>query len=575
MARVRIAAALVAATLAANAGWWSGAGAQEAAPAPEAAAAVGPRCTQRQVDARVYRYLGLTEQALSSDGERLVYDSWEVVGTYYVADREQVHLYDAATRIRTDLTSPRYGDARYPRISADGATVVFGAQALADGSAVDPAGPNGSWPDGAGRPEAAPEILIRPSGEEVYAYDVASGETTQVSPDGDGVESFPIEMSADGRRILYWAETDDSVYATLGPYALRVHDTGDDTTTEVVPDVGFWGLGAAAISPDGATVAFSSARDLVGRNADGNLEVFLFDVDTNHLEQLTETGDADNWVQPFTAGGRLLQIASDADLGGGADESGLAGYLYDLVTDEYRRRSELGPDGVLSEDGTHVANASGENPVGTNGDRGLEFSFFDVATGVGNLVTETPALAEYLLSWDVSPTGAALAYTTAAQRPGASNRLVLATDCDPAPRPDATIGTTTGGPFVGDDVYWALGSARQKQVVTAAPRSTTRFTVPLQNDRAAPDVFRIDGDSDPVAGYRVRYLRGDVDVTQRVEAGTYFTEEVAPGASVVLTVEVSTAGRRATGPNVVVDLTARSWVNPIARDTVRAKVRLG
>ena len=577
MGRGRSAGVLVGSVLVAAALVAAPARAQEPAPAPEAAVAIGPnRCTQRQVDTRLYRYLGVSEQALSADGERLVYDSWTLVGTYYVPDDERVHLYDAGTRTRTDLTSPLYGEARYPRISADGAIVVFGAQAVGGGSPLDAVGPNAQVrPDGSGRPERAPEIIIRPSGDEVFAYDVATDSARQLSPPGDGAESFPIDLSANGDRVLYWAETDESVYATLGPYALRVYDASDNATVEVVPDVGYWGLGAAAISPDGTMVAFTSDRDLLGENPDLNLEVFLFDVETGRLDQLTATeDDTHNWAQSFTDDGRLLQLASEADLVGGGARGETVRYLYDLLTDSFRLRSELGPEGELSEDGSHIATASSENPVGTNADRGVESWLFDVATGRSSQVTETPHRDEYLLSSDVSATGSALAFTTGAQRPGASNRLVLATGCDPAPRPDATIGTTNDGPFVGDDVYWALGSARQKQVVAAGPRSTTRFTVPLQNDRAATDVLRLDGDFTPVSGYRVRYLRGDVDVTQQVEAGTYFTEAVPAGAATVVTIEVTTAGRRATGPNVVVDLTARSWTNPIARDAVRAKVRL-
>lgn len=550
------------------------AGAQEAAPPPEAAAAAGPtRCTQRQVDAGFLRYFGVTDQALSAHGDRLAYDSFELVGDYYVPDHERVHLFDTTTRARTTLTSPLYNDASFPRLSLDGDTVVFRADPVQDDPSVQGSGPNGQLRPGiGGEPEAAPEILIRPYGDEVFTYDVTTGTTQQVSPPGDGAESFPIAVSADGDRILYWAETDDSVYGSLGPYALRIYDRASETTAEIVPDIGYWGLvgSRAAFSPDGSRVAFASERDLVGQNPDGDLEVFLWEADGPVLRQITDT-DADSRVISFTADGALLGLSSDADLGG-LDDDG-AGYLYDIASGTFARRSNLGPGGDVSEDGSHISTESSADPFGTNADRGPEYSLYDVAAGATSSVTETPHRDEYRFGRDIAPDGSALAYTTWGQRFMTSNRVVLATGCDPAPRPDARV-AVEGGTSVGDDVYWARASARQKQVVVAPPRSTTRFTVELQNDRTATDVFRVDGDSDPVAGYRVRYLRGDVDITQQVEAGTYFTEPVAAGAAATLTVEVATAGRRATGPSVVVDLIARSWTNPIARDAVRAKVRL-
>ena len=580
MSRIRIAAALRVAALTACLAVAAPAGAQEAAlepePEPEAAATVGPRCAQHQVDSRLFRHLYVTDQALSVEGRRLVYESWTLVGSYYVIDDVQIHLYDPSTRARTLIASPDFVTSGLPRISADGTTVVFAAKPTADGPPAVSTESQHVRALGPAEASATPEIIVRPSGDEVFSYDVATGVSRQVSPPADGAESVPVGLSEDGSRILYWAETDDDVYGSLGPYALRVYDDATGVTNEVVPSIGYGGLGGhISLSPDGAAVAFRSDADLLGDNPEGNLEVYLYDLDATRLEQVTHTaGDVDNGALWFTDDGASLEITSEADLVG----SGAAGrgrYLYDIAGRTFTLRSERGPLGTISEDGSHIATTFEDDPVGTNGDRESEFELFDVASGTSTQLTETRWRGESPYYRDLSPDGTVLAATTWAEQPSSPNRLVLATGCDPAPRPDATIATAPEGSFVGDDVYWALGSARQKQRVVAPPRSTTRFTVELQNDRTATDVFRLDGDVTTTSGYRVRFLRGDVDVTQQVEAGTYFTEAMPAGAAAVVTIEVTTAGRRATGPNVVIDLTARSWTNPIASDTVRAKVHLG
>jgi uncharacterized protein (TIGR03437 family) len=71
-----------------------------------------------------------------------------------------------------------------------------------------------------------------------------------------------------------------------------------------------------SISDDGRLVAFSSNRDLTGRNADGNSEIFLFDTDARRFTQLTDTVGASG--------------ASDAKLSGDASR---VAYLFDRSTE--------------------------------------------------------------------------------------------------------------------------------------------------------------------------------------------------------------------------------------------------
>lgn len=89
----------------------------------------------------------------------------------------------------------------------------------------------------------------------------------------------------------------------------------------------FWPV----VSGDGTWVAFCSSADLAGRNADGNLEVFMLHVPSGTVEQLTHTrGTACRWPA-LTSDGRYIFVYSDAPLAGNESES-VSLYRYDRST---------------------------------------------------------------------------------------------------------------------------------------------------------------------------------------------------------------------------------------------------
>src|SRR6185295_13441094 len=74
-----------------------------------------------------------------------------------------------------------------------------------------------------------------------------------------------------------------------------------------------------AVSGDGRIVVFASKEDLVGRNADRNSEIYLFD--GVKLRQLTETRLSDgNFQASITSDGRTVAFSSNGDI-----------YLYDTL----------------------------------------------------------------------------------------------------------------------------------------------------------------------------------------------------------------------------------------------------
>ena len=112
----------------------------------------------------------------------------------------------------------------------------------------------------------------------------------------------------------------------------------------------------------------------------------------------------------------------------------------------------------------------------------------------------------------------------------------------------------------------------QKVAVPIAAGGSRSFLVRLQNDRTAIDSLTVAGRDAGRPGYTVQYKHLGVDVTSQVEAGTFTTGPLEPGASVVLQVKTTADPGVPAGARHRVDVTARSVANPVAGDTVRARV---
>jgi hypothetical protein len=92
-----------------------------------------------------------------------------------------------------------------------------------------------------------------------------------------------------------------------------------------------------SVSADGNRIVFSSTHDLLrdASNADGNLEIFLLELSTGALTQITRSVGGEGSVAPrLSAAGTRIVFASDRDLMGNGsnvdDEVQL--FLYDTLT---------------------------------------------------------------------------------------------------------------------------------------------------------------------------------------------------------------------------------------------------
>ncbi len=155
-------------------------------------------------------------------------------------------------------------------------------------------------------------------------------------------------LSDDGRAVVFESTAD--LANTGGPPSFRL--LRSDLSSFV--ELGATRAICPAMTADGKTFAFASNEDLVGRNADRNSEIFLFD--GVRLNQLTETEPASaalrltdgNFQPSISSNGRVLAFSSHGKI-----------VIYDLLDQKFKQLTNDGAEYLavspkISGDGTYV-----------------------------------------------------------------------------------------------------------------------------------------------------------------------------------------------------------------------------
>ena len=276
--------------------------------------------------------LGIIEMTANGDASLLAFASnLDLVGTNADLSLE-VFLHDVISDTITQVTDSPHGGtdifSRVPIISGDGLQVVFLSSDDHTGSnpggsvqtflydlagdsftqltnVTGDAGDANNWAfsgalsaDGARVLISAPADLAGQNPEEdreLFLYDTATLTYTQVT--STTASTFPIilfgygsPMSADGNRVVYVANYDPTGGNPDGLGEVFLYDANTLSTTQVtdIPLLGGYPSGAH-ISGNGEKVAFNATADLTGGNGDANNEVFLYDIATGQITQLTDT----------------------------------------------------------------------------------------------------------------------------------------------------------------------------------------------------------------------------------------------------------------------------------------------
>lgn len=306
--------------------------------------------------------------SLSRDGSRLAFYSASNVTGQNADGNFEIHVYDRSTGTTRQVTNdPRgiFSGSQLPSISGDGSRIVFQSfetrnqtgffrslyydvatqqtVALNDYSSafqltaisrdgrrialnVDNQGLNvidtatgSSGPQLAFNPASfsisgdAQRLATDSFRGGVRFIDVAAGTAVQVSPDGSGFNQRP-DLSDDGRTIAF-----SSTFDPLGLNAdhnqeLFLYDVASGGYRQVTRTLGAFSM-EASLSDDGTRVAFTSTADLLGENADGNQEIYVYDLLQDDFRQLTHTAGSNHYsLNPAISGdGLTVAYSSTGD----------------------------------------------------------------------------------------------------------------------------------------------------------------------------------------------------------------------------------------------------------------------
>src|SRR5215216_3058437 len=168
-------------------------------------------------------------------------------------------------------------------------------------------------------------------------------------------------LSDDGKSVVFESSAD---LAGIGGNS-SFHTLRADLNGPVFNEIGGTRAVSPALSSDGKIIVFASTEDPLGRNADRNSELFLFD--GSKLQQLTQTEPADvtsrlsdgNFQPSVTGDGRTIAFSSNRNLTGENADLSYEIFLYNTLNQHYTQLTNSTPEHTssspkISADGSRV-----------------------------------------------------------------------------------------------------------------------------------------------------------------------------------------------------------------------------
>jgi Tol biopolymer transport system component len=222
---------------------------------------------------------------------------------------------------------------------------------------------------------------------------------TQLTHTTGGLSGAP-SVSGDGSRIAFVSDRDltpGSPGNIDGNAELFLYDTTTGAFTQLTNTTG-GATSAPVINAAGTRIAFVSDRDLTGGNADGNAEVFLYDLTTSTFTQITSTTGAVNAHPTINAAGTRIAFVSDADLTPGSPGNPDANdeiFLYDTTTSTFTQLTDttggVNEHPAIDAAGFRIAFVSDRDLTGGNAELNREIFLVDTFASTLSQITDTPS----------------------------------------------------------------------------------------------------------------------------------------------------------------------------------------
>jgi Tol biopolymer transport system component len=419
---------------------------------------------------------------ISGDGQHVAFQSNANQAQDNVDANHEIFVLDTASGGITQVSNaarPRYPFSDHAAANAEGTKVAFD-------SNQDWAGANGNL------------------NREIFVFDAATGDFTQITDTSVGESTRP-SVDDNGARIAFESTADPTGDNADGNREIFLYDAATGGVMQVTDTTGAstFSLGAS-MSGDGAWISFESTADLTGDNADGNREVFLFEVASGAFTQVTDTADGSSSGAAISQDGTRIAFDSYGDLTGGNADRSREIFLYEVATGAFTQVTDTtgaaSSDASINGDGTKVAFSSRADLTGNNADADYEVFLFDAVAGSVTQVTDGSIAELYFgssLDPSISDDGTRIAFqsygdarlisvflydATTSSVSLVANSLFSA-DYRPSLSGDGAKVAYTTGAFLSDIVGTTTGSgielfdvaASEATVVTSAPLPSSAF----------------------------------------------------------------------------------------------------
>ena len=132
----------------------------------------------------------------------------------------------------------------------------------------------------------------------MYLFDTITTTLTQVTATPASKDNLVYGISADGTRIVFASRANYTGNNADGNMEIFIYDATSSMFIQITDIVGGnnsnFANGFPDISADGTKVVFQSLHDHTGDNGDGNIEIFLYDTITSTMTQITDTMGGSN-----------------------------------------------------------------------------------------------------------------------------------------------------------------------------------------------------------------------------------------------------------------------------------------
>jgi len=234
--------------------------------------------------------------------------------------------------------------------------------------------------------------------QEVFLFDTTDNSTTQITPNNNpGGHALP-SMNFDASLIALQSTGDlDPLSNADGNLEIFLYNVALNSFTQITDttgvDIATANIGPS-ITPDGNIIVFNSGKDLVpGSNLDANKEVFLFEVGSGftQITQTTGGGIGDNNPSSVSSDGSRILFRSSIDIIPGSNPDGNSEiFLFDETNGmDQITDTVIGAAAILSSDGTTVVLTSSEDITGNNPDNSREVFLYDIETSNFTQITDT------------------------------------------------------------------------------------------------------------------------------------------------------------------------------------------